>query len=117
MGRITMRAAGKASVVKVVREPPRIGRRQSRAFVVAAVGGVLASIGTMLVGQNEPAHWIMNLLVPGRPFTGADLFVRDHYFVFDPVLVVVNFIVFSGVLYLVARGRLRPVSPQNQGEP
>jgi hypothetical protein len=112
-----MRAAGKASVVKMVREPSLFGRRQSQAFVVAAGGGVSASIGTMLVGQNEPARWIMNLLVPGRPLTGADLFVRDHYFVFDPVLVVVNLIVFSGLLYLVARGRLQPLPPQNQGKP
>jgi hypothetical protein len=86
-----------------------------KAFVVAAVGGVLASLGTMLVGQNEPAHWVVNLLVPGRRLTGVDLFVSDHYFVFDPVLFVVNVVVFGFVFYLVARRRARLAPPQDQG--
>lgn len=76
---------------------------------------MLASISTMLVGQNEPALWFVNLLAPGRRFTGSDLFVRDHYFVFDPVLVVVNFVMFGAAIYLLACGWPRLVPPQDRG--
>jgi hypothetical protein len=86
-----------------------------RALVVAAVGGALASVSTMLVGQNEPAHWVVNLLVPDRRLTGVELFVSDHYFVFDPVLFVVNVVAFGSVLYLVERRRPRLAPPQDQG--
>jgi hypothetical protein len=86
-----------------------------RALIAAAGGGLLASIITTLAGRNEPAHWVANLLAPGRRLTGLDLFVSDRYFVFDPVLFVVNAIVFGSALYLVASVWLRLVPPQDRG--
>ncbi len=74
-----------------------------KASVVSAVGGCLAAIASMLFGQNEPAQWLRGLVVRDGRFTRIDLFIRDRYFVLEPVLFVVNLVVFGAALFFVAR--------------
>ena len=82
-----------------------------RTLFCAVGAALLIAVATMLFGQNEPAHWLLASVGPGRTL---DVFVVDRYFVFAPTLFLVNVIVFSIVLYLLGRNLLR-VSRRRQG--
>ena len=63
-----------------------------RTLVFAVGAALLVAVATMLFGQNEPAHWLLASVGPGRTL---DVFVMDRYFVFAPTLFLVNVIVFG----------------------
>jgi hypothetical protein len=88
-----------------------------RKLIVAAGGGLLASIGTMLIGSNAPGYWLRGLVGSAKHPTGLDLYVFDHYFVVDPALFLVNFITFVGVLYALVWLGSRAVPPHGHRNP
>lgn len=88
-----------------------------RAVVTAGGVALIAAVVVMMAGQNEPAQAIVRRLAPARPVGGVDMFVMDRYFIFDPVLFVLNVIILGGVTYAIARlvSRLRPAQDTGAG--
>jgi hypothetical protein len=69
-----------------------------RKLIFACLSGILAAFVAMLFGENQPAFGLQRLLNPGNPLSGFDIYVHDHYFIFNRTLFRVNFVIFGAVV-------------------
>jgi len=70
-------------------------------LIVAVCVGAAASLGGLLVGLSQPGSWVAE--VTGRQARGYDIFVRDHYFIVRPAILLVNLVAFAIVAHAVMR--------------
>lgn len=64
-----------------------------RKLIFAAGAGALASLGALWVGADQPGHWLVDLVMPSS--RGYDVFIHDHYLIFEPAALVINFLVYA----------------------
>ncbi len=72
-----------------------------RKLIIAGAVGIVASVGAMVVGENQPGLGLIRLIDPARRPSGFDLYVLDYYFIVDPTTLVLNLGIFGGVAFIL----------------